>query len=40
MDILQEITFYKMTVAIFVPLVVFFLIFLPLNKKNKKKKNI
>jgi len=35
MDILQDLTFFHLTVAIFLPLIGFFMIFLPLNKKNK-----
>ncbi|MCK4764998.1 MAG: hypothetical protein KAW12_22555 [Candidatus Aminicenantes bacterium] len=37
MEILLEINFYKLVVSIFIPLLVFLPIFLPLNKKNKKR---
>ena len=36
MDILQDINFYKLVISIFIPLTIFFTIFRPLNKKNKK----
>lgn len=36
MEILQDIDFYKLVISIFIPLVIFFIIFRPLNKKNKE----
>jgi hypothetical protein len=36
MEILYDINFYKLVIAIFIPLTIFFTIFKPLNKKNKK----
>lgn len=35
-DILQDINFYRLTVSIFMLLLLFFTIFKYLNKKNKK----
>jgi len=35
MDILQDVNFYKLAIAIFVPLAIFVTVFIFLNKKNK-----
>jgi hypothetical protein len=35
MDILHDVNFYKLAIAIFVPLAITIVIFLRLNKKNK-----
>lgn len=36
MEILQDIDFYKLLISIFIPLLIFLIIFRYLNKKNKE----